>query len=342
MGQVLFPSEPPVEVAVLMTSPTSLQIHPDAMLKAPVFVVCPERSGSTMLRLMLAHHPKLAWLNEFEYAVDLVGDDGTLPRMDEYHLHLSVNRMFQASGFALDRSLPYKQLVNSFLVQRADAHGHPIIGANVHRHYNRLLHIWPDARFIHLVRDGRDVARSCVEMGMEGTVWGGARRWCEGQALWAAMVKDLADERWIQVRYEDLVREPVMQLTRLCEFIGVPYDDAIFDYAKTTTYDTPDPQFLAQWKRKLSERQLQLIEYQGADWLMHHGYDLSGHAQLELGDAEIQRLEQADHKGLRRWRIERYGLGLVLKFKIASTLGMKRWRADLQRQFYEIESRYLK
>lgn len=48
-------------------------------ISKPVFLVGAERSGTTVLRLMLDHHPQIAFNNEFEYAVDLVSDEGKWP-----------------------------------------------------------------------------------------------------------------------------------------------------------------------------------------------------------------------------------------------------------------------
>lgn len=53
------------------------------MIEKPVFLVGAERSGKTLLRLMLEHHPDISWLNEFEYSVDLVSDQGEYPSLSE-------------------------------------------------------------------------------------------------------------------------------------------------------------------------------------------------------------------------------------------------------------------
>ena len=47
-----------------------------SFIHEPFFLVGSERSGTTLLRLMLDHHTQLSWCNEFEYAVDLVSDKG--------------------------------------------------------------------------------------------------------------------------------------------------------------------------------------------------------------------------------------------------------------------------
>ena len=57
----------------------------------------------------------------------------------------------------IDCSLSYPGLPNRFFQQRKDTFDKPLIGATVHYHVNRLLTTWPDAKFIHIVRDPRGV-----------------------------------------------------------------------------------------------------------------------------------------------------------------------------------------
>ena len=86
---------------------------------APFFLVGAERSGTTLLRLMLDHHPELAFRNEFEFAVDRVGEDGSFPDVRTYTEHLRLSRTFAMSGFAIDESLDYPRARP--LVPRAEA-----------------------------------------------------------------------------------------------------------------------------------------------------------------------------------------------------------------------------
>src|SRR5262249_54027367 len=120
------------------------------MLHDPVFLVGSERSGTTLLRLMLDHHPAIAFHSEFEYAVAKMDNPAEWPCLDEYCRYLTSDRIFNGDGFLIDRSLSYPALIDSFLCQKRDAAGKPIVGATVHLDFDRLMRIWPQARFIHL------------------------------------------------------------------------------------------------------------------------------------------------------------------------------------------------
>src|SRR4030095_2960604 len=95
----------------------------------------------------------------------------------------------------VDRSLDYPGLMKSFVSQYGRRSRKPIHGATCHKHFDRLLRIWPRARFVHLMRDGRDVARSCIGMGWSGNVWCGAQRWIDAEELWAGLAERIDPAR---------------------------------------------------------------------------------------------------------------------------------------------------
>ena len=151
-------------------TPISTESHPSsdescALHTQPAFIVGAVRSGTTLLRLMLDHHPELAFHFEFEFGVDQVSANGMYPEIDRYHDYLAQHRVFQMSGGKIDPDLDFRHLVNSFLEQKRVRDGKTTVGATVHHHIDRIQFLWPEAKYIHLLRDGRDVARSCMAMG---------------------------------------------------------------------------------------------------------------------------------------------------------------------------------
>lgn len=106
---------------------------------------------------------------------------------------------------------------------------------------DRVLEWWPNARIIEVVRDGRDV---CVSLAHKSKVtsWAPANRQ-EQIEQWATAVRHgmalratpLARGRWHVVRYEDLMRDPMFEIRRMYEFVGLPADDDFIEWVARET-----------------------------------------------------------------------------------------------------------
>ena len=306
-------------------------------ISEPIFLVGADRSGTTVTRLMLAHHPQLALCSELSYTVEKVSETGEYPPLEEYYEYLETQRIFQASGFKIDRSLNYQELVNSFLYQYQQKAGKPLIGSTVHLHFDRLVEIWPNARFIHLVRDGRDVARSWIGMGWGGTVWNGLQGWIEAETCWERLKAKIKPQQWTEIHYEDLILDPVSTLTKACNFIGISFDKAMLNYSETSPYDTPNPKLVQQWRHKLSEYEIRLLESQISDFLVERDYELSGLPPLKLNPVTEQIVRLKDWWGRSQFRLDRYGLGLLLSNHLSRYLGLKQWHKQVKIEMNNIE-----
>ena len=304
---------------------------------AVYFVVGAERSGSTLLRLLLTCHPDIAMVGQFEYAVGGRKPDGAEPDPAAFADWLLLDRIFLASGLTIDPSLGYRDLVRDFLEQARAAAGAELTGGVVHFDFDRLAPIWPDAKYIHLVRDGRDVSRSTIGMGWAADLWHGGRFWLESEHLWDRVAPDIPEERRFELRYEDLVREPEATLRGLCAFLGVNFSPRMFDYPEVSDYVAPDPERLDQWRRKLDPEELRLAEARVGDMLVARGYELSGSDRTPPSGWELRRLELTNRWFRIRHRIQLYGLPLWTKEMLTRRLGMDdRWR-DYRQEMNQIE-----
>ena len=98
-------------------------------------------------------------------------------------------------------------------------------------HIELLADVFPEARFIHLIRDGRDVALSYLDTDF------GASSLPEAAVQWRRFVRKgrrsgarVGAHRYQEVRYEDLVADPDTVLRSLCEFIDLPFDPSMLRY----------------------------------------------------------------------------------------------------------------
>ena len=94
-------------------------------------------------------------------------------------------------------------------------------------------------------------------MGWAGNMYIAVETWIEVELNLSKLRRELPDERWMELQYETLVTEPEKTLTRVCQFLGIPYDPAMLTYPDQTTYCPPSPDAIGQWKR---------VFYQG-NWL---------------------------------------------------------------------------
>ena len=301
-------------------SAADLPRHERELLDPVHFLIGAERSGTTLLRPLLDHHPEIAWCSEFEYSVDKLPAGEGFSEMDGYIRWLKRDRIFRLHGWSIDRDLSYPELMDSFLRQkRGDKE---VAGATVHRSFHRLLRIWPHARFIYLLRDGRDVARSWIAMGWAGNMWSAMEEWLKAEQQWMKLRATLPEDRWIEVRYEDLVTEPVGSLSRICRFLGTEFDEAMFGYARVpgTTYAFPDPKLAQQWKNKQSQEEIRQAEARAGGFLLARGYELSGLPPLEI-TPELERAWRRQNRIAKlKHRLSKFGWSLTVGETISRRL----------------------
>jgi len=109
------------------------------------------------------------------------------------------------------------------------------------RYYAQARKYSPGARFIHLVRDGRDVAVSA-----RGSVFNHfhpyyvARLWTLQQRLALEMERILGPEEFLTLRYEDLITDPERAARNVCRFLGEEYEPAMLRY-----FEQAEPKKLA-------------------------------------------------------------------------------------------------
>lgn len=307
-----------------------------------MFVVGAHRSGTTLLGLMLRGHPQMAFLGEFEYAVDFF-EDGRWPPPERLRGLLETDRRFRAQDFALDPALRGRDLMDSLLEQtRARQGGKPRVGATFHRHFDRVAALWPEAQVVHLLRDGRDVALSRIGMGWAGNVWTSAPAWRRMEALWDRVAPQLAG-RSHELRYEDLVTQPEQTLRRLCDFLELSWEpQALLSYPERSRYGPPDGKLAGRWRRKLSPRELALLEGELGEMLERRGYARSGVAPHRPGALERLWLRAQDRLARARFRLGRFGVALVLADFATRRLGLASLQRRVQHRLDAITTRHLR
>jgi len=295
------------------------------MKNQPVFLCAATRSGSTMLHLMMDFHPSLKNPGEFDFLFDRVSESGEFPTVQAYKNWLSTNRIFHSKNLKISTSDDYKSVISAFIEQLAEPDKQ--LTFNVHRRFGVIPFVFHEAKYIHLIRDPRDVARSSIGMGWAGNVYYGVDNWVNVENAWLKLKPQLKKEQYIELKYEDLIADTENVLTTICEFCGLKYDEAMLAYNEDSHYEKPDPNLTYQWKRKLSQKDIQLVESKTREQIKALGYELSEFPEYEASFFDKLSLLLNNKLYRLKFNINRYGLGLFLSLKLTSALKMqKQWQ----------------
>jgi len=158
------------------------------------------------------------------------------------------------------------------------------------RHAGALLRMFPDAQFVHLVRDGRDCVASLMEMPWyDKDIYHAISAWRESIDRGRRLAERLGPDSYYELQYERLVADPADELTRLCGFLGEDFDPAMTrpeGIARQTvspskkwherTRDGVTTSRIGSWAERLDARQISLAEAAFGERLTEYGYEPSG------------------------------------------------------------------
>lgn len=308
----------------------------------PFFIIGAERSGTTLLRLMLDHHPQIRCRFESDFFVDHLTEEGNDPEHEQLVKDLANDRVARREGFTVRKELGFKAEVRNFLNQDAEDVGKPCFGVAIHRRFRHLLSIWPEGRFLNLLRDPRDVSPSVIAMGWAANTWHGSELWVQAQKEVELLEAVLKPGQILHVKFEDLVCKPEETLEKICTFLGFPFEQAMLSYPEDTSYPAPDASAAERWKHKASERDVQLIEEKAGPWLEKVGYEKSGLEAIQLSDADRDALRKQNRMGKLRFRAERFGWFTVMSSAVARKVGMRGVANRLEIRMQQKQERLLR
>src|ERR1700726_2159994 len=191
----------------------------------PIFVLGCPRSGTTLLQLMLHAHPRIA----------------IPPQTRFYDLGLD-------SGQITEEIVGGPPTLGSALgtIFRAYARrfGKPRWGDKRPGYYQyipELRRLFPDAQFVHLIRDGRDCVASLKSMPwFTQDSYGAVCTWIEAIDYARGAGRRLPPGAYFELRYERLIADPAEQLTALCAFLGEQYAPAMTEPYRVAEIAVPE------------------------------------------------------------------------------------------------------
>jgi hypothetical protein len=291
------------------------------------------RSGTTMFGLMFDSHPDLVVTHEAHFVAGLAVEYPSLLRREGFDRRIFMEGLEANANFRrldlplsevaekLSGSQPdnYADAVRAVFELFAQREGKTLYGDKTPgyvNHLDLLAGLFPEAKFVHIIRDGRDVALAYVER----PEWG-PRTIPEAAMYWSSRVergrdsgRRLGPDRYQEVRYESLIADAEGTVKDLCRFLGLEFHPAMLDYhqrGETLAASTKDPQAftalskpptrgLRDWRTQMKKSDIALFEAIAGDLLVDLGYErstsaTSGATRLRVGAARTQ------------WQIRRIG-----------------------------------
>jgi sulfotransferase family protein len=233
-----------------------------------VFIVGCQRSGTTLLGRLVDAHPQIAIIHESRWIPDWflerrgLTSEGLVTSESINHLlddprfdRMRIGREQVLAFIANTQSMPYSSFIRGMFDLYGEARAKTLVGDKTPRYvrYMHILHaLWPDARFVHLIRDGRDVCLSVAQW--RKTIKKGPATlstWQSDQvstiALWweSAVQRGreagsrLGPEMYYEIRYEAIIDNPERECAALCTFLGLPYHGAMLRFHEGRTITKP-------------------------------------------------------------------------------------------------------
>jgi hypothetical protein len=301
-----------------------------------IIIIGVPRSGTTLLRVLLGGHSQIAALPETPW----ITGSQQIPSLRQFLKDLEafpanpVDTIPEVKNDTMMRAArKFFEGVVEPVIQASDKERLLIKTPDDIKYLEFLVSFFKGAKFLHITRDGRDVALSTVKgrkdlLGPKLADYGlnnmpnALKRWSE----WECLIRDVFandSDSIIHLKYEDLVLNGEDELKRICEFLGLEYEATMVDYDKHThvypSWEQGSKDVKAQgglnankvsrWKQDMLECDMRLIDQHFSDELTQLGYQPCHHLIEFGGTTNLNKLkwstDDMDFRARRNFRIMR-------------------------------------
>ena len=309
----------------------------------PLFIGGCPRSGTTLLQVMLDLHPDLAVPRESNFVRTLwwqrarfgdLRDPENRRRVAEW-IFAGKGRMTgrvrdgritrrAAIRRVADAPPTIGSIVEACLRLYAELHGKPRWGDKRPAYsgfIGPLLLMFPDAQYIDVVRDPRGAVASQLGMGWDApevAVAAAPARWVEAIRRTDRQARRLRPDQLLDVRYEDLVRDPEATLATICAFAGLRGGDAVgamiggerrgsFSGPHERVAEPVTTASIERWRERLAPQEVALVERGAAPLLDRFGYRPDEELRVGPAPADERELARQQRLARREWRRSQRG-----------------------------------
>jgi hypothetical protein len=265
-------------------------------VNSPFFIVASARSGTTFLRLTLNAHPLVAVPPESRFITELWREEERVEQ-EPFLTDLAAHKRFRAWELDIDDvrreigaagELRYADAIGAAYRAYAKKNGKTYWGDKTPRyveHIPFLARLFPESKFIHLVRDGRNVALSYshVDFGPKN-VARAARLWARRVGAGIRDGRALGSDRYLEIRNEDLAGDTPVEVKKVCSFLDLDFDPLMLDenerakgeVHKVTHHHTPAASgrtHYSEWHDEMSPGDVEMFEAVAGNTLSALGYE---------------------------------------------------------------------
>ena len=263
------------------------------------FVTGVQRSGTTLLSVMLSKHPEIH-LDGFSKAFRLITcfnnfelvlpDNLQHPDEDILKWLINIDYKDLLTDFLdhenIDQYPDVKSLIEASIQKKLAENGKTVWGdksPNLQHFISDILRLIPEAKFVHIIRDGRATAHSFSKRAYKN-LYLAAQEWVDGNINALFNKALLGEDKFMTIHFEDLVKDPKMTITKVCSFLEIPFhedllnlDQGLSEEEKGKAYVKSkfDVAKLEDYKNHLSQKQIKKIERIQGPLLEKLGYKLS-------------------------------------------------------------------
>lgn len=268
---------------------TVLDAHPDISMSYELYPNLLELEEATDLRDLAAKYRK-CWINRDIVRVSPTRRFATfVVRCERSGLKATdvadfLERLADEGGDlgTLDGRL---RLIEMCGLEKMNRDGKSRWGMKCNNAFEDYLGRWPNACFLGMLRDGRDVLASQLNTGdFKKTPAEVAEGWVKTQRRFASLVEEPRINAYT-VRYERLTQDPEPELRNICEAIGVPFNENMLRHneseltifkashlSRDRVVRSIDTKMIGRWKRDLSAEQLDEFVQSAGEDLKRFGY----------------------------------------------------------------------
>jgi len=276
-----------------------------AVEKEIIFIVGCPRSGTTFLAILLREIFDIGFVNELQIIpVFYKKLKRYAPLTEEENLERLIDDITKDSFFSIFRKtyskyvgkpvnitkedilnlLPersYAGVIYSILKNAAIKIGKNKVGSkNPDSYLDIINELFPKSKVIHIIRDGRDCALSFYRMRWGHTnAFAAATTWKIHVSRNKYLGNLLFKDRYIELKYEDLLSNPISQLKRLADFLDLSVD---WKNVENLVDSMTIKNNFYKWKKKMTQKDLKIFQAVAGDLLQECGYELAPITPIQL------------------------------------------------------------